>query len=122
MSKFIHALVIERVTYDDTNRDEAGQPTASAPTPTDVMGLVQPRISGGTTAAEAGDYRSAGSEIADHTIFLPAGTDIRGADAILQGTRRYNVTGIRRYEYGGLAHIELDALLVVATPVVGDGS
>lgn len=119
MSKFIHPLVIERVEYDDTpaNRDVAGQPVAGAPETTEVLGLVQPK-----SAREADDYRSAGSQIADHTIFLPNGTDIRGSDAVVQGSRRYSVTGIRRFEFGGLAHIEVDAVLVTPTPVTVAGS
>jgi hypothetical protein len=117
MSKFIHALLVERTEYDDTDRDDAGQPTPQTPTTTAVRGLVQPK-----TASEAEDYRSAGSEIADHTIFLPIGTDIRHADAIIQGARRYNVTGVRRFEFGGLAHLEVDAQLVTVTEPLAVGS
>lgn len=112
MSKFIHPLSIVRVEYDDTVRDDAGQPTAGAPESTDVLGLVQPK-----TAREQDDFRSAGSQVADHTIFLPISTDIRGSDAIVQGSRRYSVTGIRRFEFGNLAHLEVDATLVTSTPV-----
>lgn len=118
MSKFIHALQIERTEYDDTDRDEAGQPTPQTPSTTDVMGLVQARAE----ASEADDYRSAGSQVADHTIFLPNGTDIRHADAILWQDRRYNITGIRRFEYGRLAHIEVDAQLVTTTTPLAVGS
>jgi hypothetical protein len=119
MSMFVHPLSIVRVEYDDTpeNRDEAGQPVAGDPTSTDVLGLVQPK-----SAREQDDFRSAGSQVADHTIFLPAGTDIRGSDAIVQGSRRYSITGIRRFEFGGLAHIEVDATLVTPTPVTAGGS
>lgn len=119
MSKFIHPLVIERVEYDDTpeNRDEAGQPIAGTPDETEVLGLVQPK-----SAREVDDFRSAGSQVADHTIFLPNGTDLRGSDTIVQGFRRYSVTGIRRFEFGGLAHLEVDAMLVTSTPVTVAGS
>jgi hypothetical protein len=119
MSMFIHPLSIERVEYDDAveSRDEAGQPVAGDPTSTDVIGLVQPK-----SASEMDDFRSAGSQVADHTIFLPNGTDVRGSDAIVQGARRYSVTGIRRFEFGTLAHIEVDATLVTSTPVAVAGS
>lgn len=117
MSKFIHPLSIVRVEYDDSDRDDAGQPTAGEPSSTDVLGLVQPK-----SAREQDDFRSAGSQVADHTIFLPNGTDIRGTDAIVQGSRRYSVWGIRRFEFGGLAHIEVDATLVTATPAAVAGS
>lgn len=122
MSKFIHPLVIERTEYDDTDRDDAGQPTPQTPTATEVKGLVQPRSASGTSGTEVDDYRSAGSEIADHVIFLPDGTDVRHADAILWGARRYNITGIRRFEFGTLAHLEVDALLVTATAPLAVGS
>lgn len=114
---FIHRLSIVRVDYDDSDRDEAGQPIAGDPTSTDVLGLVQPK-----SAREQDDFRSAGSQVADHTILLPASADIRGSDAIVQGSRRYSVWGIRRFEFGGLAHIEVDATLVTSTPVTVSGS
>lgn len=122
MSKFIHALVIERTEYDEDDLEEDGQPTAQTPTTANVRGLVQPKVTGGSSASEAEDYRSAGSEIADHTIFLPIGTDLRHADAILFDDERYNITGIRRYRYGGLAHLEVDARLVTPTPAFVAGS
>lgn len=122
MSKFIHALLVERTEYDDEDRDDAGQPTPQTPTTTEVRGLVQPKLGGGTSANEADDYRSAGTEVADHTIFLPIGTDVRHADAILQGDRRYNITGIRRFEFGSLAHLEVDARLVTTTAPQAVGS
>lgn len=116
MQPYVHALSIVRVTYDDDTRDDAGQPAASTSS-TDVMGLVQPR-----RAMEQEDFRSAGSQVADHVIFLPVATDLRAADAIIQGDRRYSVTGIRRFEFGGLAHMEVDATLVTSTPVAVGGS
>ena len=79
-----------------------------------MRGLVQPRASG---AREVPDTRSAGSEVADHVVFLPIATDLEGADAILHGTRRFNVTGIRRYDYGTLQHLEVDVRLVTPQPV-----
>lgn len=117
MTKFIHPLSIVRVEYDDTDRDDAGQPTALPPESTDVLGLVQPR-----QVRELDDYRSAGSQVGDHVIFLPNGTDIRSADTIVQGVRRYSITGIRRFEFGGLAHLEVDAMLVTSTPAAVAGS
>jgi hypothetical protein len=116
MTKFIHPLTIERVAWDDSARDAAGQPTASTST-TSVMGLVQPR-----RASELEDYRSAGSQVGDHVIFLPATTDVRSDDAIVQGTRRYAIVGVRRFEFGGLTHLEVDAQLVTPVPVAVGGS
>ena len=113
-SRYVHSLVISRAVLDDTEaeRDEYLQPVPSAPVLVEVRGLVQPR-----TAREAPDTRSAGSEVSDHVIFLPIDTDLEGADAIIHGTRRYNVTGVRRFEYGTLQHLEVDARLVTSQPV-----
>lgn len=113
-----HALTITRVTYDDTlaGRDDEGQPTATEATAA-VYGLVQPR-----RVREVEDTRSAGAEVSDHVVFLPAGTDVIHADAIDWGDRRLQVTGVRSFEFGGLAHLEVDARLVTSTPVTVDGS
>lgn len=117
MSKFIHALVIERVAWDDANRDSEGQPQPGTPTTTDVMGLIQPRRTGGSASAEMDDWRSAGSEVSDHVIFIPDGVDVRNDDVIVFGVERYQVTGIRRFRYGQLAHLEVDSRLISAVPV-----
>lgn len=117
-SKFIHAIIVERVTWDEGTIDDDGQPTASTAAETDVSGLVQPKRTGGSATAEIDDYRSAGSEISDHVIFLPDGTDVRNDDVLRHGTRRYQITGIRRFEYGGLAHLEVDARLITPVPSV----
>ncbi len=111
MSKFIHAVTISRRT-ETVVEDDMGQLVDGTATTSAVMGLVQPR-----TTKEMLDPRSAGTELADHVIFLPAGTDIRGDDTVVRGDRRYNVTGVRVFDYGGLAHIEVDARLVTAAPV-----
>lgn len=118
MNPYVHELVIRRTTYDDTPaaRDAAGQPTASVDT-TDVKGLVQPR-----RVSEVDDSRSAGSEISDHVVFLPIGTDVIHADAIDWGDSRLQVTGVRRFEFGRLQHLEVDARLVTSTPVTVDAS
>lgn len=113
MNVYVHDLTIVRTAFDDTpaSRDEYGQP-ARATSTTAVKGLVQPK-----NADELADSRSAGSEVSDHVVFLPLSTDLEGADALMWGTRRLNVTGIRRFEFGSLAHIEVDARLVTPQPV-----
>jgi len=111
---WIHDLVIERVEYDEGTIDEAGQPTPGTPTTTTTVGLVQPRTQRG--GGEVDDYRSAGTEVADHIIFMPVDTDLRTSDAILFDDGRYNVVGIRRFRYGALAHLEVEANLVTSVP------
>ena len=115
-AKFIHAIIVERVTWDEGTIDDDGQPTASTAAETAVRGLVQPRRTGGSATSELDDYRSAGSEVSDHVIFLPDDTDVRTDDVIVHGERRYHVTGIRRFEYGGLAHLEVDARKITPIP------
>jgi hypothetical protein len=112
MSKFIHSVVIEHASFDDADLDDHGNPVPEAVTTTTVNGLVQPT----TTISEAGDVTSSGSEIGDHVVFLPVGTDMRHADSILFDGGRYQIVGIRRYRYGGLAHLEVDCRLITATP------
>jgi SPP1 family predicted phage head-tail adaptor len=115
--KWAHSVLIERTEYDEADLDEAGQPTPQTPTTTTSVANVQPR-----QGDEAEDYRSAGSEIGTYVIFLPLGTDVRHADAILHGDRRFNVRAVRRHDYGGLAHLELDAELVTVTEPLAVGS
>ena len=119
MTAYVHDLTIRRITYDDSvlSRDDDGQPSAVT-TIAAVKGLVQPR-----RAVEVPDPRSAGSEVSDHVVFLPLDTDIIHADAIVWGDRRLQVTGVRSFEFGALAHLEVDARLVTSTPVTNtDGS
>lgn len=114
MSKFIHALVIEHVDFDENDLSEYGQPTAGTPSTTDVHGLVQPRAK----IDEMDDSRSAGTEIGTHVVFLPLSAVIEHSDAILFDGGRYEVVGVRRFRYGGLAHLEVDARLISSTPAV----
>ena len=119
MNPYVHDLTIRRTAFSDdvADRDADGQP-AETVTTTAVKGLVQPR-----SANELDDTRSAGSEVSTHVIFLPVATDILHADAVQWGDSRLQVTGIRRFDFGRLAHLEVDASLVTATPVtVGAGS
>jgi hypothetical protein len=118
MSKFVHALTIERTAFDEGVIDEHGQPTPQAATTSSIMGLVQPK----SRIDEMEDHRSAGSEVGDHVIFIPGAPDVEHADAILYGTERYNIVGVRRFRYGGLAHVEIDARLITPTPTVAVGS
>lgn len=118
MNPFVHDLTIRRTTYDDTVglRDEAGQPSPTETT-TAVKGLVQPR-----SVSELDDSRSAGSQVSTHVIFLPLATDIVHADAVDWDGGRLQVTGVRRFEYGRLAHLEVDAMAVTSTYAVSGGS
>lgn len=104
MSMFIHELTRLSTPLDETMPDDYGQPVAGTPVETTVMGLVQPRV-----AREQADHRSAGAEIADHVIFIPGAIDLQPADAFVFAGERYEILGIRRFGFGGLAHYEIDA-------------
>lgn len=115
-ARLIHDLVIERTPRDLDDPDEYGQPTAGEPELTDVKGLVQPK-----SAREMANTQSAGAEVSDHTIFL-APMDLDPSDAILYGDRRYQITGIRSFEFGTSPHLEVDAQLIRSDEPVPVGS
>lgn len=122
-SLLTHPLAIVSPAYEVTD-DDYGQPEAAEPTVTVVNGLVQPR-----TARELALVSQAGAEVSDHVIFLapreiPAGSWIADADGsgVLAGGRRFDITGVRSYEYGRAPHLEVDCRLVGATEGPGVGS
>lgn len=108
------------------NLDEYGQPIAATPSVVLVQGMVQPRSSKEVLATD-----SAGPEIGSHVIFLlprkvSATAYIIDADGSgpLAGGRRFQIIGIRSYEFGSQPHLEIDARIVGTTegPTVPDGS
>lgn len=102
MVGLIHSLVIQRSTHSGSE-DDYGQP-GNVVSEVAVKGLVQPR-----STREAQDSRSAGTPISTHVIFLPLATTIDEDDAIVHDSRRYQVVGIRHFDFGKLAHLEVDA-------------
>jgi hypothetical protein len=114
--RLIHTLTHVRVEYDDDLPDDRGQPTPLTPVETEVAGLVQPK-----NAREMLDFRSVGSEIADHVIFL-APMDLEASDAFTYGGDRYEITGIRRFEFGRTPHLEVDARKITGAPVTVSAS
>jgi hypothetical protein len=92
--------------------DEYGQPVAGTPDVEYVNGMVQPK-----TAREIAQTNQAGAEFSDHTIFLlprridPAAYIRDDPDA----GRRFDIMGIRSFEFGSVPHLELDVKLVGST-------
>lgn len=119
-SLLTHELVVIRTPMDDTiaARTEYGMPRAGAPIETAVNGLVQPR-----SAEEMASAASAGAEIADHKIFLPP-MDLQASDTIRYAGERYSIKGIRRFAYGSVPHLEVEALRVgpITENVLVEGS
>ena len=108
---------------DAADLDDYGNPTADAPSVTLVRGLVQPK-----TAREVAAFSQAGAEYSDHTIFLlprrlSGAAYIADADASggLAGAGRFDVAGVRSFEFGTAPHLEVDVRLVGSTegPTVG---
>lgn len=110
---FIHDVIVERRAFDDSEdvRDAYGQPVETVVT-TAARGLVQPRSS-----REMDDSRSAGTELSDYVVFLPMETVLDGAAAILWNDLRYEVLGLRPFEFGRLRHYEVDTRLIRTPPV-----
>lgn len=109
---------------DKASLDERGNPVAAPDTVVLVRGLVQPR-----SATEVAALSQAGAEISDHVVFLlsrriPDGSWIADADAdgVLEGGRRFDITGVRSFEFGRSPHLEVDVQLIGATEGAAVGS
>jgi hypothetical protein len=107
----VHPLAI--VTPVDSGTDDGyGQPVAGTPTVEHVSGMVQPK-----TATEAAAVSQGGVESSTHTIFLPP-RQISAASYIRdepEAGRRFDIVGIRSFEFGSVPHLEVDAKLVGST-------
>lgn len=104
----VHPLAI--VTPSSTGAEDAyGQPVAGTPETVVVSGMVQPR-----TAQEIALSSQGGAEIADYTIFLLPRRLSNAAyirDEPDSG-RRFDIVGIRSFEFGTAPHLEVDCHLV----------
>lgn len=118
-SLLTHSLaIVTPTTPDPDNVTEWGQPVAGTPTTEQVKGLVEPR-----TATEVALTTQGGAPVSDHTIFLlprPLSAAAYIRDDPDTG-RRFEITGIRSFEYGSAPHLEVDCRLVGSTegPQVG---
>jgi hypothetical protein len=109
-SQLVHPLaIVTPVPAEPADVDEYGQPTAGTPVVELVSGMVQPK-----TARELAQANQAGAEIGDHTIFLLTRRLSNAAwirDEPDSG-RRFDIVGIRSFEFGSAPHLEVDARLV----------
>jgi len=118
-SLLVHPLLIwSPVVPDPNDVDDYGQPILVDPTSVAVRGMVQPK-----TAKEAAATHQAGVEVSTHVIFLLPQPIAQGAwitDDPANG-RRFDITGIRSFEFGSAPHLEVDAVLVGSTegPAIG---
>lgn len=123
MPGFVHALSIERaygsdgIDVDtDADLDDYGQPTRTFAELAAVPGLIQPK-----TAREIALASQAGAAIGNHTIFLDR-RDLTTADRIRDVTDDdagplYQVLGVRDFNFGGLPHLEVDAVRITSSDV-----
>ena len=93
--------------------DEYGDATAGPDDVVLVRGLVQPR-----RTEEIAAISQAGLELSDHVIFLeprnvPQGSYLVDADDVapLATGRRFDIVGVRSFEYGRSPHLEVDVKL-----------
>lgn len=126
MPGYVHSLSIERAAGsdvidvdDDADLDEYGQPIVTFPTgsATATVGLIQPK-----TAREIALASQAGAAIGNHTIFMARQT-LSTADRIRDVTDSadgplYQILGIRDFNFGGLPHLEVDAVRTASDAVV----
>lgn len=111
----VHPLAIVTPAIPDPDDvDGYGQPVRGTPSTELVQGMVQPR-----TAREVMLSNQGGAEVGDHVIFLlprrlNAAAYIADADGSgeLTGGRRFDIVGIRSFEFGSQPHLEVDVKLV----------
>lgn len=122
-SLLVHRLAIVTPVPLGTD-DEYGHPQAGTPDVALVWGMVQPK-----TAREIAQSDQAGAEIGDITIFLlprrlegAAWIADADADGPIAGGRRFDITGIRSFEFGSTPHLEVDCRLVGSTESLAVGS
>jgi hypothetical protein len=117
-ARLIHTLEIWRPTFDESNVDDHGQPPVSYALIASPNGLVQPK-----SAREVALISQAGATIGLYTIHLEP-TDLAESDRIdhVIGTGRqsYELTGIRRFDFGSFPHFEVDANRMSADSSVPD--
>jgi hypothetical protein len=108
--RLVHSLTLVHTPVVEGSLDDYGQPVAAEPVSTPVRGFVAPGRS-----REAAEVNQAGALPSDAVIYLPIDVAVIGADHLDRddGTR-YDVTGIRTYDFGVAPHHELDVRKVDA--------
>ena len=117
-SHLVHSLAIVTPTTDGT-LDEHGQPVAGEPIVTLVNGLIQPK-----SAREVAQANQAGAMIADHVIFLERQTLSNDAFVRFEPDDgdRYEISGIRLYNFGRSPHLEVDARRIASSALAAEAS
>jgi len=117
-ARLIHTLEIWRPTFNENDLDDRGQPAVNYALLATVAGLVQPK-----SVREVALISQAGSTIGDYTIHLEP-TDLAESDRIDHvvgaGRESYELTGIRRFDFGSFPHFEVDARRMSADSAAPD--
>jgi hypothetical protein len=118
MKFLVHRLSIERPV--SSGEDEYGHAILSYEALDQVDGLIQPK-----SAREVANLLQAGAVVGEYTVFLFR-RDLTEADRLRDVTTEpdgpvYQITGIRDFAFGKLAHLQVDAHRIGA-PVVESGS
>jgi len=115
-ARLIHNLAIVTPTDDvGEDTDDYGQPIPGVPTIVLVRGLIQPK-----TTREVALISQGGPALSDHTIFL-----LPQALSTLAYIRyepddgdRFQVVGVRYFNFGRSPHLEVDAKRVLSPALV----
>lgn len=106
----VHPLaIVTPTTPNPSTATEWNQPVPGTPETVVVDGLVQPK-----TAREQALTTQGGAPVSDHVIFMLPRRVSQAAyirDEPDTG-RRFEVVGVRSYEYGTAPHLEIDCRLV----------
>ena len=118
MKFLVHRISIERPV--SSGEDDYGHAIVSYEELEEVDGLIQPKSS-----REVANLLQAGAVVGEYTVFLFR-RDLTAADRLRDVTTDpggpvYQITGIRDFAFGRLAHLEVDAHRIGA-PVVEAGS
>ena len=118
-ARLIHTVEIWRPTFDESDLDDRGQPAVHHALLATIAGLVQPK-----SVREVALISQAGAVIGDYTIYLLP-TDLTESDRIDHvvaggGRESYELTGIRRFDFGSFPHFEIDARRMSADTAVPD--
>ncbi|HEU4571461.1 MAG TPA: hypothetical protein VFR93_02155 [Candidatus Limnocylindrales bacterium] len=112
--RLVHSLAIVTPTTDGTN-DEYGQPVEADPVVDLVSGVIQPY-----TARRTGETPStinAGAELSDHVVFMERRSVSNAAYIRYEPDDgdRYEIVGVRDYNFGRSPHLEIDVRRVKGT-------
>ena len=122
-NRLVHSLAIVTPTVvdpdDPAELDEYGHANPGEPIVDYVAGMIQPKSQRELALANQG-----GAVISTHTVFLMRRTVSTAAFIRYEPDNgdRYEVTGVRDYNFGASPHLELDVLRISSPVIPQEGS